>query len=739
MPLFQIPVVAGGRLIATLSKASVGPGDYSQKTNWRRERSDEIRREGWLPFSPLPAIANQGVFDAALTCYRLVELTRGDGTKALLGFSRSTVKLFSNTLGTWSTIGSGYSASGKRWQVVTIGGTLVANNSVDLPLYWTIGDATVTPMAELREVGVVSVGRIQENNGFLIIANITEIRAAQLDHWMNGYLAYPIGANVAKAASFTAAVGETTDNYQVTTGGVGRVATLPAVAVAGYGVALYYWLEKIDAGVGHVTTSPVIEDYAVDLGSIGDKALVWWDIVRGKWSAVTFLGGTIPATDPYGIPPPAIAITNQLPWALANGEYGIPSQWAPVFSVYMAAASVTIELPFHSSVFIAGQTRVAVVNGGPLGGTLGGQESTPNGVMVLAVSGIFGKTLTLQVTTDIALTYPRVVQILRWADVSSLVGRYLLQGDSSGITSLSTLREWLVISRTTGIYLGRYTGDPNAPFVFTPAYTGTNVPFWPDAIANVQGDYLLYPARGGKMYSFDGTTWPKLHEVTDAAASLFFTGYNQDDEVFAVDNAITKESFFCYPNKTLAFDYNTPGGTLSQIDQLFNAAAMIHKPGTTDFWFVMAIGRMIKTYGLAFGLVPIQTWFRDGAAVQSVLLYGLWHGQTFAYGAWTAGNQGFEKLMTSLTPVFASQSPDAAVNVELGGTWNPNAAIEQFLVPPESLPTPSGRNYVVTALQAIYFEPKITIVDTNDRDCRFTMLMIEAEIVGGAGVTRSKK
>lgn len=700
----------------------VGPADYVSKINWRRERDQEIRREGYIKFNPLAGPASEYVYDGALTCTRIFELVRGDGTKAILGFSRSAVKLFDNTAGTWSTIGSGYSASGKRWQVLAIGGIMVANNGVDLPFYWNIGDAAVTPMYELREVGVSCVGRIAENNGFLIIADITEIRAIQLIPWMNGYASYVSGGNTAKAASFTALVGETTRTYQVTTGAANMVATLPAVAVAGYATALWYRIEKVDAGVGVITTSPVIEDQVVTLDSIGDVALVRWDIIEGKWMAVTFPSGSVPATDPYGIPPSYI--TERLPWAVANGEYGLPEQWAPAFQVYMPAASATIVLPFASSVFVGGRTRVAVINGGPLNGTLGGQEDTPTGVMVLTVAGA---TLTLQESTDVGITYPRVVTIMRWADVSSLVGRYDLTGDNSAITSLATLRDWLVVTRETGFYLGRYTGDPSAPFVFTPKYSGSNVPLWPDAIANVKSDYLLYPGRGNRMFKFDGVTWPEIHETTDAAASLFFSGYDQDDEVYCVDNPITKEIWWFYSDKTACFDYDTPNGTVSVLDQNFDAAAVVHKTGTTDVWFILSITRFIYTNGLAFGATNIQTWLRDGVAVESLLKFGL---NSF-------GDQANEKLITNLTPILSSSSPNVDLEVQIYGTHNPNATPVALLSPVESLPTPQGNNFVALCFQAIYFQDEITLVETTDIDARYSMRIIETELVRAQGVTRS--
>lgn len=684
-----------------------------------RIRDVEARRHGWIDFSPLAAIANQGVYDVALTCNRIIELVRGDGTKALLGFSRSAVKLFSNTLGTWSTIGSGYSPSGKRWQVVTIGGILAANNGIDLPFYYQVGDAAVTPMYELREVGIASIGRISENNGFLIVADITEIFAEVLPLFMRGWSTFTSGTTTAKAANFTITNGEVDDTFNVTTAASTIVAALPASPPTDF----YVWIKKSDAGAGSVITSPVISVSPVTLTSQNDIALVWWDAAFERWVAVEFPLGVIPADTMYGAPPSYI--TQRLPWAVANSEYGTPQRWAPKFTVLMAAASATITLPFASTVFVAGQTRVAVDNGGPLSGTLGGQEDSPYGILV---TGVSGRTLTLETTTDVTLTYPRVVQILRWEDTSSLVGRYDLEGDNSEITSLVSLRNWIVVCRTTGFYLGRYTGDRGAPFVFTPSYQGSDVPLWPDAIANVKSDYILYPGKGNRMFRYDGISYPQLHEVTDDAGSLFFGTDSQAAEIFAVDNIITKEWWFCYPDRTIAFDYDTEGGgTVSKIDQLFNAAAIIHKPGTTDVWFVMSIGRFIYTNGLVYGITPISTWLRDGVAVESVLKFGLNH----------FGDQANEKFFLNYTPLLASSSPDVDLEIQLYATHNPSATLTTLLSPVESLPTPQGDNFIALAFQAIYIMDEITLIEATDIDARISGRLWEVETVNGRGVTRS--
>lgn len=675
------------------------------------------RREGYLDFSPIPAIANQNVFDVALTCYRLVELTKPNGERALIGFSRTSVRVFDNTLGTWSNIGTGYSSSGVRWQVATMDGYLLANNSVDLPFTYRVGDSAVSPIHELREVGVASVGRMEIYNSFVILADIVEIQEEVLQLMMRGWSTFTVDATQAKAANFS--INNTTENqdrFNVTTAAATITATLPASPPSGF----YVWLNKVDAGAGSVVTSPVIEVNPVVLDANGESALVYYDIAEGRWVSVVFPSSGVPADVSYGIVPSYI--TNHIPWAILTGEYGEPRNWAPLFPVYMAASSATIVLPFASTAFIAGQTRVAVINGGPLNGTLGGQEGFENGILV---TGVSGRTLTLEIPTDASITYPRTVGVTRWEDVSTLSGRYLLQDDGSAITGLSILRNWLIVWRETGIYLGKFTGDPSAPFVFTPKYSGSNVPLWGDCIASIKGDYLLYPSRGNRMYKFDGISWPEIDDVCDASASLFFEGYDVSDEVFCFDNPITKEVFFVYPDTTLCYDYEHQ--TLSVFNQAFNAGAAIHKPGSNDEWVVLGIGRFIYTYGLAYGASPFQTFFRDGVASTGLLKWGL---NSF-------GDDSNEKMIWNYTPLFSSQSPNAAVEVQLYGVWNPNASPDTLLTPVESLPTPSGRNFVPLAFQYIYIQDQLSIIPATDIDCRVSGRIIETELVKASGVTRS--
>lgn len=141
----------------------------------------------------------------------------------------------------------------------------------------------------------------------------------------------------------------------------------------------------------------------------------------------------------------------------------------------------------------------------------------------------------------------------------------------------------------------------------------------------------------------------------------------------------------------------------------------------------MAIGRFIYTYGLAYGVTPIATWLRDGVAVESVLKFGL---NSF-------GDESNEKLALNYTPILSSLSPNADLEVQIYSAWNPNATPAALLSPVETLPSPSGRNFIPLCFQALYLQDEITIVEATDIDVRLTKRIWDVELVKAAGVTRS--
>ena len=88
---------------------------------------------------------------------------------------------FESNPGEWIVIGHGFSTLGKRWEAVSINGWSVFNNSVDLPVTYRVEETSVVPIYELREQGILSVGTIAEYYGILMIGDLTEIDAEDLE------------------------------------------------------------------------------------------------------------------------------------------------------------------------------------------------------------------------------------------------------------------------------------------------------------------------------------------------------------------------------------------------------------------------------------------------------------------------------------------------------------------------------------------------------------------------------
>lgn len=609
----ELDVVTGGRLITTFSQDNVGQANYVRKVNLRRiDKDREGRREGWIKFRPdtVSALGTQHL-NSGVRQNLLVETKRPNGERTIVSASKTTIKRFNFTTMVWDTIGTGFSANGKRWQWATLNGYLILNNTVDLPVTFRVEESAVVPMYELREAGVASVGFIEESNGFLLLANIVEIQATAQTGIMNGG-----------------------------TGG------------------------------------------------------------------------------PYGIITDATKL-NQIPFEIISGEFGLPRNWAPKFTVTMAAASATIVLPWTSSVFVAGTTKVAVLNAGPSGGVLGGQSDSPDGVLV---NTVVGATLTLAKSTDAGLTYPRDVIVMRWSDQSTLVGKYKPQDDGSAIIGFKSLNNVMCVYRNTSIYTGRYVGTVGAPFEFRKKYEGTNVPKWSDAIVSVNKDYQLYPAEGGRFYSWDGLgPDPTLHKTCDDARNLIFEGTTPASDVWAIDNPLTKEVWFCRQSKTLAYDYEF--NTCSEIDAEIHAAAYITRPNSQDKWFIIGIEGIVYTYGLVkTAAVETLTWLRDGVAPVSLVKFGLF----------SLGSAMIEKDLHGYILKLGTGTLDLTIQLKLYSTEDAHVAPILLLTDAITGPT----YFWPMFYKDVFFQDEISVISGEDRDLQLVGRILDRSPVGSHGVTR---
>lgn len=615
----QTPVItpsSGGRLMSAYSEDNIGLNNYARKVNFRLIGGEaEGRREGWTKFRPNTTIeqGTQGI-PSSDRITLLAENVRPNSERCVVAASQTTIYRYVYSTGTWLTIGTGYSTSGKRWQTETINGWIIFNNGVDLPCSYRVEDNAVVPLKELREVGIASVKCITQLNGFLLCMNVTEIKAT----------------------------------------------SLTAVMTSG---------------------------------------------------------------SPYGLV--NASLCNHIPYRIIWSEPGQPTNWAPLFNVTMSGASATITLPFQSSVFVPNVTRVAVINGGPNGGTLGGDSGHPDGILVTAVAGAV---LTLELSTSaVGNTFPRTVQVTRWTDVSSLSAYSDLQGDASHITCGKPLQGLSVIYRTHGIYVGRFTGNADEPFQFSERPKCFNVPAFPDAVASIGGEYHIYPAKGGFFYRFDGVNAPELFAPLNDCANLILSGLTPTTELWSVENPLVKETWFCRSDRTLCFDHDSK--SVSEIDAGFGAAALVAQPNWEDDWFIVAQGGAIYTYG------------RINDAVTTYLRDGVNPGGRLVWGRAAFGDVFNEKMLRSYLMLFGSGQTAVPMRLKLFGAFSASSAREELLNEVIPDPTVDG-GMVPTAYQSVYFQDELSIEPPAsgagvDADVRFIGRLFERAPVRSAGTTRN--
>jgi hypothetical protein len=197
---FSVRATQGGRLMNTPSVDNVGVGNYAIKTNWRRENDAEVPREGHLPFKGNTALSNDSAQTLSIgsDIIGLWEATRPNGDRAIVAASKTTIYRFDYATGTWLTIGSGFSASTTNWEGEQLDGYLILNNGIDLPVTFRVESSEVSPIYELRENGIASVGHIATHNGFLVCADISEVASTHLTTLMNSATPYGVvsAANV---------------------------------------------------------------------------------------------------------------------------------------------------------------------------------------------------------------------------------------------------------------------------------------------------------------------------------------------------------------------------------------------------------------------------------------------------------------------------------------------------------------------------------------------------------------
>lgn len=747
--------------------------------------------------------------------------------------------------GYWIVIGWDFSLDGHRWEAIEVAGWTVFNNGVDLPVSYQVNDYQVTPIYELRENGVASVGTIAEYIGALMCMDITEIqsdwieenfrevgvvssgeiKAAQTANTVTTVQDYFVVGDVgrtiiyfdgrsANIVGFTNARTVTVDGsamtvipqtftlrtkaHQVgstfsspitgsqTLAGFIVTASAPIFALGMVGSKLRYTngFSGTITGFGdnqHVTLDTAATDnfsglpfYIIDPTTafrVSSTASIFTSSMVGlqfAWAdgqvrtIVSFIDGLnvqvdddmphafdfigIQNINSYGVYTQTAKerrIGYRQLWSLS----GAPRRFGAVVPGDITALSKVVTLKYPVKSFESGQ-QIIITGAGTAGGNL-----TAN---IVVVSGM-GQVLTLDTA---AVTTSLNANVIRADTLGSMIGYEDLQNDGAPIVRALGLADALIVYTSTTIFIQQSTGDPNAPFVWYRREIPKETPlYYRWALINVNRTFHLYAGRNA-FYTFDLTNQlPLLFSLAEPCKNLFYDNVTlaETDQVFATNNAMTREAWFVFPGTPPIGEsppYNGPDWALC-FDYIQNTAS--------THGFRLTAGEMIDKPLSGQETGPAEEWFIMGTTLGSVVLYGLtnepqlqtgWNNgkeiyyrrftnpysttqvaydSTFKSGLSSFGNAYDEKDVRSIVPLMGSQSPNTPLTVVTYSTRNANEGVttQDTTV----LSSPQTDNLIPMLFQDNYFQYSVTVSGVNN-PCRISGSIWEVAMVNSKSAIR---
>lgn len=315
--------------------------------------------------------------------------------------------------------------------------------------------------------------------------------------------------------------------------------------------------------------------------------------------------------------------------ALWSGLQGA-TRFASSIPCSIALGSKQLILDYPAKSLSAGQ-EVVVLGAGVAGGNLTATIVQINGLTVL-----------LDTPADTAVGVDNLgigEGLVQASDMTgSIVGFYDLQQDGTAILRMMELNGTLVVYREKGYELAEYTGVAASPFQFTPiVYTNERSLLYRYSLINVTGtgqagqgiSFHLFAGANG-FYRFDMISkLPVEFEPFQVCQRSFLEpasritssyGIPFGDLVFACENELTKEVFFCAPTAegqaVMCLDYVQ--NTVSMMDYIITAGVSIDSPYNGERLFICGNSDgQVLTYGKANILHP--EWFSSD---QSVVVSG---------------------------------------------------------------------------------------------------------------------
>lgn len=448
------------------------------------------------------------------------------------------------------------------------------------------------------------------------------------------------------------------------------------------------------------------------------------------------LAGIMNGGSPYGLV--AANLTNRIQYKMLWSEIGGPTNYAPILAGTMAAAGNSILLTFPTNTIKVGD-KIGVKLAGPSGGLLGGQSGVDTGIPVTAVS-VDRKTITWDPAypSDAGAGYPLATTIARFADFSSIVGTYTLQDDSSRIINGKQLgRNRIAVYRESGVFTGRFTGDKTSPWAWEKTRKTENIPKFDNAIVNPTGEQHIYASKGS-FYIFDGSSDPYIHKEMELSKDQFFAGLDfvgNADDVYAFDNSISQEIWWCRPAKTYVWDYRF--NKCGTIDAAYTAAAIVHFPNTELKIAVMGRAGVVMKYGLDESNAN-RIFYREtysAAAGGSIVQRGYTARILFGYTA--LGDEFSEKMLRTYVINLVSSRPQVEVFVTLMSASHPSGDLRLLF---RRLVSDIRKNMIPAHFQRTFFSDKFEVTTTNNTSFQgidFTGRIYEFARVNSKAITKT--
>jgi hypothetical protein len=640
----------------------------------------------------------------------------------------------------WEKLADGFSTDGNRWEAVSINGSLFLNNGVDLPHEYRIEWDTARPLYELREVGIASVGTIAEYRGYLMVADITDLKADDLPRLMNSedpYGRVDPAEYVLERVVYDLAWSQPMDGSRwmpilqgkIRVHGGKVLAATRTSNVASFQTQGVHGLEVGDlvstSGIGSdfdVTLAAVTEVsslFSFSVANVGADAAINPDEAswepQPKSNAVNSYGrsdGVVTVfldTEPEFIPGEIVALTGLTdPTMNVSGAVVLNvSPSSQTFSFAFPGADIpltvntgTVTLVRRSDLFLAdypvmsfevGQS-VSIIGAGAGGGTL-----------TTKIKAFSGKNVILEKD---AITHSDNGLIASDA-IGAVVGRTSLQAESNRIIKMASLSDRFVVFHTGGCFVGS-ASDGEVPFVFDNWYRGPNVPTFRHTLTNVLDKFLVFLGRDGYYrmdFSERSPVWMDL--LNNASVSASEEPDSEIEHIFAFLNKATHEVWFVFSGHTEAYSFKYED--VSIIDSAFTAGAMVEKLvadkfSDTEAYPILAKDRILIQSGFGF------------------LRLGRPYVATLESGHMDFGDGWREKTLLAYTLLASSRSQSDSVTVSLFSASTPSET--PVLLETQTLTDLRNRNMIPTHYLDTYFRDRI-VVDVNGRDFALSKRIFE--------------